>query len=88
MEQIEVEANMKLAKDFIDEATKWGKHVVMPFFPLVLRDIFAAYEQRISDVTAAAAKAAEITDEAHQRHVSELNGKIGGLTKKLNKQDA
>lgn len=87
MEQRDVDTNMKLAADFLAEAHKWGKHVVQPFSPLVLRDIFDAYEQRVADAASAAETAAKITDEAHQRHVAELNGKIGGLTKQLNKQE-
>lgn len=86
MEQVNVDAQMILARQFIAEARKWGRHTVQPFNTIQLLEVFEAYEQRVADAATAHEQALLIKDEAHQRLISELNGKIGGLTKKLNKQ--
>lgn len=86
MEQIDIDTNVRLSEEFLAEAIKWGKHVHQPFSPVVLRDVFLAYQAKIAALIAAHEAATKAADEAHQRYVAELNGRIGGLQKQINKQ--
>ena len=86
MDQYEIEINMKKAEAFIAEARKWGKKVYQPFQAQVLLEIFEAYEARIKMLADQHGSAMEIVGESHQRHIAELTGKIGGLTKQLNQR--
>ena len=84
----DIQANLKISREFLALAIKWGKHVVMPFNPLAMRDIFMAYEAQLMIQEQAAAEAAKATAEAHQRYIAELTGKIGGMQKRINALEA
>ena len=84
MEQQDIDKNLAMAAEFLAEAKKWGKHVYQPFSPVVLKDIFEAYDAKIAALQQSYETAAAVTSEAHQRALGELHGKVGGLTKKIN----
>jgi hypothetical protein len=76
--------NLRIAREFLVEALKWGKHVVMPFNPIVARDILLSYEAEILATEARYENQIKIIQESHERRVAELTGKIGGMQKKIN----